>query len=214
MGLEGTDHPPVSQAPGRGQQGAQLAGVVGVVVVHRRAVELPLVLKPSARPAEGPQAVPDCGEGRPQLKGRAGGGQSVAHIVDAGDTELDAPQILAPDDQVKGREPTLPGQPLTVDVTLLQAKGEHGPLQPPQGVHGVGVVPVRHHAALLRDQLRKAAEGVLHILQVLEEVQVVGVHIEDHRHGGEEGQEGVAVLTGLQNDGIPLPHPVSRAKGG
>ena len=60
----------------------------------------------------------------------------------------------------------------------------------------------------------KPAEGVLHVLQILEKVQVVRVHIQNHRHSGEKGEEGVAVLTGLQNDGVPLPHPVSRPQGG
>ena len=55
---------------------------------------------------------------------------------------------------------------------------------------------------------------MLHVLQILEKVQVVRVHIQNHRHSGEKGEEGVAVLTGLQNDGVPLPHPVSRPQSG
>lgn len=133
VGLEGTDHPPVSQAPGRGQQGLQFAGVMRVVVIHRRAVELPLVLKPAACSMEVPKAVPDGGEGHPKLEGSTGGGQSVAYIVDAGDTELNAPQLLPSDDQVKGGEPTLPGQSSAVDVPLLQAEGEHGAAPIPAG---------------------------------------------------------------------------------
>ena len=64
-----------------------------------------------------------------------------------------------------------------MDVPPLQAEGEHGLFQPLQGVHGVGVVPVVNDHALLGHQLGKAAEGALHVLQILEEVQVVGVHI-------------------------------------
>ena len=101
-----------------------------------------------------------------------------------------------------------------MDIPLLQSKGEHGFVQILQGVHGVGVVPVGYHAAALRHQLGKTAEGVLHILQILEEVQVVSIHVEDDRYGGEEGEEGVAVLTGLQNDGVSFTYPVTRAQSG
>ena len=43
---------------------------------------------------------------------------------------------------------------------------------------------------------------------------MVGIHVEDDGHSGEEGQERVAVFTGLQNNGVPVAHPVAGPQGG
>ena len=43
---------------------------------------------------------------------------------------------------------------------------------------------------------------------------MIGLDVEDHRHGGEEGEEGVAVLAALQDDGVPVAHPVAGANRG
>ncbi|MPM42621.1 hypothetical protein SDC9_89288 [bioreactor metagenome] len=53
---------------------------------------------------------------------------------------------------------------------------------------------------------------MLHIFQIVEEVQVVGLDIEDDRHGGEKGEKGVAVFAGLEYDGVALSHPVARTQ--
>ena len=55
----------------------------------------------------------------------------------------------------------------------------------------------------------KRAEGVLDIRQVLEKVQMVRLHVQDDGHRGEEVQEGVAVLAGLQDDGVSRGPPGS-----
>ena len=214
MGLEGTDHPVIPQGFYGGQQGPQLPGVVGVVVIEHCTVVLPFPLKAAARPGKGVEPLLNGGKGHLQLEGGPGGGQGVAHIVDPRDLEGNPAQILSLVNQVEGAHPPLIGEVSSMDVPLLQAEGEYRLFQPLQGVHGVGVVPVGNDRAPLRHQLGKPAEGVLHVLQILEKVQVVRVHIQNHRHGGEKGEEGVAVLTGLQNDGVPLPHPVSRPQGG
>ena len=189
-------------------------GVVGVVIIEHRAVVLPLVLKAAVSPAEGVQSLSDGVHGDVQLKSGSGGSQGIAHVVDAGHPQGQSGKGLALIDQVKGGQPLVPGEVGGVDIPLLQTEGEHGFVQPLQGVHGVGVVPVGHHAAPLGNQLSKAAEGVLHILQILEKVQVVGVHVKDDGDGGEEGEKGVAVLAGLQNNGVPLAHPVAGSQDG
>ena len=121
---------------------------------------------------------------------------------------------IPPVHHVEGGQAPVPGEVGGADIALLQAEGEDGPLLPLQGVHGVGVVGIGHNDAALRHPVGEGAEGVLHVVQILEEVQVIGLDVEDHRHGGEEGEEGVAVLTGLQDDGLPLAHPVAGADGG
>ena len=43
---------------------------------------------------------------------------------------------------------------------------------------------------------------------------MVGVDVEDHRHGGEEVQKGVAVFAALQYDGVAVSHPVAGVEQG
>ena len=92
---------------------------------------------------------------------------------------------------------------------LLQAEGKG--VQAIGYAPGPGVVRVDDHTAVGGHQLRKAPEGAFDVVQVLEEVQMVLLHVEDDSHRGGEGQEGVAVFAGLGNDGVPAPHPVARA---
>ena len=74
----------------------------------------------------------------------------------------------------------------------------------------LAVVGIGHDdAALSGHQIGKTAEGVLHIGQILEEVQMIGLNVQNDRDGGEEGQEGVAVFAALQDDGVSLAHPVA-----
>ena len=63
VGLEGHHQPLVPEASGGGEQGVELVGVVGVVVVDLRPVPGALVLEPAVRPGEG---------GKACLHGRAG----------------------------------------------------------------------------------------------------------------------------------------------
>ena len=86
--------------------------------------------------------------------------------------------------------------------------------QPRHGLPGSLVVGVGDDIAPLGHQVGKGMEGVLNVLQVLEKVQMVLAHVEDHRHRGEEVQKRVAVFAGLQNDGVPLPYPVARVEHG
>ena len=60
--------------------------------------------------------------------------------------------------------------------------------------HSVGTII---HMAVGGNELREAAEGVLNVVQVLEEVQMVGLDVENDRDGGEEAQERVAVFAAL-----------------
>ena len=214
MGLEGADHPLVPQGAGGIQQGLQLAGVVGVVVKDLRPMEAALVLQAAARPPKGVQPLLHRPGGDPQGDGRGGGGQGVFHIVNPRHPQGYMGKGLPPVHHVEGGQAPFPDQTCRVDVPRLQAKGGDGAALPLQGAHGVGVVPVGNDAPALGHQVGKAPEGVLHILQILEKVQVVRLDVQDDRHRGEEGQKGVAVLAGLQDDGLPPAHPVSRPQQG
>ena len=119
---------------------------------------------------------------------------------------------LPPDDDVELAVPVEERHVvgIAVGVAVFDAVGEHGTIQPLYGGASALIVPIDHDlAGTGRHQLRKTVEGVFNIGQILEEVQMVGVYVEDHRHRGEEVQERVAVFAALQNDGVPLSHPVA-----
>ena len=97
---------------------------------------------------------------------------------------------------------------------VIESKGEHGTAQILQRRHGPGVVRVGHHPPAVRHQLRKPAERVLNILQILEKIQMVGLHVQNHRHRGIKRQEGIAVFTRFQDDGIALSHPIAGVEHG
>ena len=91
---------------------------------------------------------------------------------------------------------------------LLHAKGDV--VNTLHGFHGMNVIAVGDNG--LACQLGKLAERILHILQILEVVQMVRLHIQHHRDGGEEIQEGIAILAAFQQDGIALSHPMACAQ--
>ena len=216
MGLEGADHPLIAHGPGGGQQGVKLCRVMGVVVVHRRAVIAALVLKPAAGTVEVLQAPGDGLAGDPQHIGRGGGGQRVENVVLAGDVQVHMGVQLAVDHHVEAgaavEERHIPG--IAVRRPVRQREGEHRMTQPRHGLPGSLVVGVGDDIAPLGHQVGEGVEGPLDIRQVLEKVQVVLPHVQDHRHRGEEIQEGIAVFAGFQDDGVSLAHPIARMEHG
>ena len=214
MGLEGTDDPLMPQTLGRVQQHLQFAGVVSVVITHLCPVVVPLVLKAASRQTEVPHALLHGPAGNPQHGGGGRGRQHVFHVVHAGNGQLHVGIHLIPVHHVEGGKAVVHLQVLGVHVALLHTEGNHRTGLPLQRLHGVGILTVGHDVPAVRHQISKGPEGVLHVLQVLEEVQVVRLNVQNHRHRGTEGEEGVAVLAGLQNDGVTLAHPVSSLQQG
>ena len=53
---------------------------------------------------------------------------------------------------------------------------------------------------------------MLDVPQILEEIQMVGLYIQNHRHSGIKAEEAVAVFAGFQNNGVAVAHPVARVE--
>ena len=115
---------------------------------------------------------------------------TLAHDIKAGMTTLEVDRI---DVHIRG-----------------QTEGNEPAVNALQRIHGVFIHAIGDDdATIRRGQLRKLPEGVLDVLQILEEVQMIGINIQNHGNGGGEVQEGIAVLAGLHNDGVAMAHPVT-----
>ena len=79
--LEGTHHTGVAQALCHGEQGVELIGVVGVVVVHHGAVELSLLLEAASGPGKGGKALLHGTARNTKHIGGTAGGQSIGDIM-------------------------------------------------------------------------------------------------------------------------------------
>jgi len=207
----------VGQGPRRIQQGLYLIGMVGVVVVHLRPVIGTLVLEASSRTGKRGKALLHGLAVHPQQIRGGRGGQRIGHVVAPGDVQRHVGIALPEDHYVELTAPVEHGHVIGIaaGAVIPDAVREQRTVQPRHGGTGACIVQIGHHAAgALRHQLRKPVEGLLDVRQILEEVQMVGVYVEDHRHGGEEVQEGVAVFAALQNDGVALSHPIAAVQQG
>ena len=108
-----------------------------------------------------------------------------------------------------------PGAPdvARIDVRPVgEAEGDQLAAQRLERLHRVAVVEVGDDLARGRHLGGEGPEGLLHILQPGEIVQVVGVHVQYHGHRGVEGEEGVVILAALEDDGVPAAHAVPRVQ--
>ena len=195
MGLEGADDALIGPLSGHGQQGVELVGVMGIIVVNVGPVIGALALKPPAGTQEVVQTVLHglCADA--QQIGGAGGGQGVGDVVIAAHQQLHVGIFLAADDDIEGGQTVKVGHVvgIAVGAAVKAAEPEQRALIAGQRLSGPLVVPVAYYIAVLGHQLGEGAEGMLDILQILEEIQVVLRHVQDHSHGGKEVEEGVAV---------------------
>ena len=105
---------------------------------------------------------------------------------------------------------------LTVDIGIAaHAESNHIAVQTVQSVHGVAVVGIGHHHAVLGgDQIGKAAEGVFTSARSLKKSRWSASMSRITAVVGRKDREGVAVFAALQNDGVAFAHPVAGVQQG
>ena len=81
--------------------------------------------------------------------------------------------------------------------------------QPLYRSHGACVVGIDDDASVFWHQRGKAVERVLHVGQVFEKIQVIGLYIEDYGHRGEKAEERVAVFAGFQHNRVTVAYTVA-----
>ena len=104
MGLEDNVNLLVAALPGRGQSGANLRGVVAVVVHHRNPAGLAAHLEAPVDPSKMVQSFRNLFAGNAKLVGNGHGGCCVENVVPAGDVEFEAAERPGRRDHLEARE--------------------------------------------------------------------------------------------------------------
>ena len=215
MRLENNDRALISKRFDSIQKCLKLARMVRVIVVHIRAVEFALKLKSSARSGKACKTVFYCRRLYAEADAGRRCGQGVLDVVYAGDVQRHAGEELAVAVDVELAVGADAVDVARVDVGLVgEAEGEELATQGREGVHGVAVVDVGDDLAALRHLGGEFAEGALHVLQVGEVVEVVGLNVEDDGYRRAEVEERVVILAALKDDGVPAADAVSGVQQG
>ena len=214
MGLEGADDALVRQRLGHFKQRVQLTGVVGVIVVDVRAVEASLVLKAAARAGERRKAETDGLAADAEKICGARRGQRVHHVVLAAHAQGNVRIVAAANIDVKARQPVRPDDVFRAALRggIVVAEPENGLGDILERVFRALIVHVGDHVPADGDELCKAAEGMLHVGKILEKVEVIGLYVQNDRHGGEEAQKRVAVFAALGDDRVALADAITGMK--
>ena len=71
-----------------------------------------------------------------------------------------------------------------------------------ESVHGVFVLGVRNDVSVFRHERGKLPERRFHILEILEEVEMVRLDVQDDRHRGRKRVEGIVIFARLHHDRV------------
>ena len=164
------------------QQRAQLTRMVCIIVVQIRALKLALKIKAAACALKSGKTVLDGIRADTEHNGCGRGSERVAHIVNTRHVECHAGKIISPVINIKLRHRAAVHDVLCIDVRFcIQAEGNDLARNAAQSVHGVGIVIICDHGAgFRRNTLGKAAEGMLDILKILEEIQMIRLDVQNH----------------------------------
>ena len=145
--------------------------------------------------------------GNPHHPGSRGSSQGVQRVMPAQHTHIQVAVELSVTNNVE----MLPVRTHVgrMDPVAL-SHSEENAVNSFHGLYRMGIVAVGDHA--IGGQGGKLMEGFLDVRQILEIIQVIRLHIQNHRQGGEEIEEGIAVLAAFQNDGISVAHPMARVE--
>ena len=211
MRLEHDDRALVVEVLDRVEQRLELARMVGVVVIDICAVVLALELEAAACAVEAGKAVLHRVGAHAEADRGGSRGESVLHIVHAGDVQRHIREQLPLVHDVELGVCTDKLDVLGVDVSVgMQAEGDDLGLDVLYDIHGVGIVMVCDDVAVLRHSRGKLMEGVLHIVQILEEIEMVGLNVQHDSDRRMQREEGVIILAGLHDDGVAVADAVPR----
>ena len=204
MGLEYGNDPFKSHFFHRIEQGVDLAGVMGVIVINHRPCIFPFEFEPSAHAGVRTKPISNIFGRHAVFIGGGNTSQGVEHVMLAGYQQFCFQQFLSVVAHHKGCGTLMIGNVLCHIIGLVfYTKGYHLAGQVAYTIHGACIVGIGNHQAVFFGHPQgKLAEGCFYILQILKKVQMVGFHIQNHRRGGAKMQKGIAIFAGFQHNHI------------
>src|SRR5438067_4577340 len=203
--LEGRHQPAREALPRGAQRGADLLGMVRVVVHHEHVLLLPLHLEAAMDAAELLEGVRRDAERDLEVGGDGEGGERVEGVMAAGHAEPDGaePPLAAPDlehglepvDAEVARLPVGVGRRPVGDEALADVRH--------QGAHR-HAVEAEDGQAVERDAVDELEIRLAHPVHVPVVVEVLAVDVGDDGDDRREEEEGAVALVGLGDQELPL----------
>ena len=133
----------------------------------------------------------------------AAGSQCVEHVVAARNGQIDMGEEFALVHDVKAVIAVTVGDVFRIDVCFRRcAEGNAGAVNALHSLHRVGRIVVDNNRAVFRNQLTETMERMNDVVDVLEEVQMIGIDIQNDSNRRMEAEEGIGVLAGLCDEVI------------
>ena len=194
----------VAHLLGSGQGGAQLGGMMCIIVHDQSTVALAVDLKAAAGALEVQGGIGALLHGQADEAADGAHGKRIVNVVVAGHSQTDMAGDLVPLLQVELKEAGLVFihvQCLIIAV-VLDAKGAHAAVQRVHDIHGVLVVRIGKDHEL--GHQGKALEGELQLAHAAVVIQMVVVDVQHNGQVGGQLQEGLGKLAGLDYDIVAL----------
>ena len=168
-----------------------------VVINDGNAADLALVLKTTVCTCKASEAFDNYIIRKFQKASYGNGSQCVGNIVDARYTKVIAADFFALEENGEGRMSVfIPGDICGCIICLmLQTIGENMTWKATGNSLVFRCISIDDQSSVRRKKLSKFPEGMTDIVNILEEVQMVGIHVQDHADLREEAQEAVGIFT-------------------
>ena len=213
VGLERDDQP--SREPlARGvQRGADLFGMMAVVVDHEHPTLLALHLEAAMDAAELLESAAGTAEGDLELRRRRERRQGVERVMPSGHVQPHRPDLpsVAPD--LEGRLQSLHPELARLPVGLgRRTVGDEALADLRQEGPHVHVVDAQDREAIERHAMDELQVRLTHPLHVAVEIEVLAVDVRHHGNDRGEKEEGPVALVGLGDQELRLAEPDVRAE--
>ena len=144
-----------------------------------------------------------------ELSAEGDGGERISHVVDARDLQCEGTDGAALFQTRKAVAAPVVGREIRGGVICISFHAEGDDFGGQVFCHGVKAGRIRGNdqRALLAEELGEAAEACDDVIQILKEIQVVGIYVQNQLNRREEGEEAVCIFTRLRDECLRSADP-------